>query len=88
MLYTAYTCMYDDVCVGLSHLYHIICVAIGLSNPVDTVFHLQPIMILTLLPLALFVDGQSTIQSLPQHTHTHTHTRLYKHTHTHTRICI
>ena len=29
----------------------------GLSNPVDTVFHLQPVMILTLLPLAILVDG-------------------------------
>jgi solute carrier family 35 protein C2 len=30
---------------------------LGLSNPVDTVFHLQPVMILTLLPLAVLVDG-------------------------------
>lgn len=30
---------------------------LGLSNPVDMVFHLQPIMILTLLPLAIVVDG-------------------------------
>ncbi|CAI8051321.1 Solute carrier family 35 member C2 [Geodia barretti] len=30
---------------------------LGLSNPVDTVFHLQPVMILTLLPLAILVDG-------------------------------
>ena len=29
----------------------------GLSNPIDTVFHLQPVMIITLLPLAIYVDG-------------------------------
>jgi solute carrier family 35 protein C2 len=30
---------------------------LGLSNPLDTIFHLQPIMILTLVPLAAFADG-------------------------------
>ena len=35
----------------------------GLSNPIDTVFHLQPVMILTLLPLAVFVDGEETLLS-------------------------
>jgi len=30
---------------------------LGLSNPIDTVFHLQPVMIITLLPLAIYVDG-------------------------------
>lgn len=30
---------------------------LGLHNPVNTVFHLQPAMILTLLPLAIFIDG-------------------------------
>lgn len=28
-----------------------------LSNPVDTVYHLQPVMLLTLLPLAFYIDG-------------------------------
>ncbi|XP_064398591.1 solute carrier family 35 member C2-like [Halichondria panicea] len=30
---------------------------LGLSNPVDTLFHLQPVMILVLLPIAIPVDG-------------------------------
>lgn len=30
---------------------------LGLWNPVDTMFYLQPVMILTLLPLAVFIDG-------------------------------
>lgn len=30
----------------------------GLSNPVDMVFHLQPVMILALLPIAVPVDGK------------------------------
>lgn len=29
-----------------------------LSNPIDTVYHLQPVMTLTLLPLAFFIDGK------------------------------
>ena len=35
-----------------------------LSNPVDTVFHLQPVMILTLIPLACFIDGTSDVMTL------------------------
>ena len=35
-------------------------VIVGLSNPVDIVYHLQPVMTLTLLPLAFFIDGQLT----------------------------
>ena len=31
---------------------------LGLSNPLDTIYHLQPIMILTLVPLATLVDGR------------------------------
>ena len=31
----------------------------GLSNPVDTVYHLQPVMLITLLPLAFAIDGNS-----------------------------
>ena len=30
---------------------------LGLSHPLDAIFHLQPIMILALLPLAVFIDG-------------------------------
>ena len=29
----------------------------GLNNPINTVYHLQPVMILTLLPLAFLIDG-------------------------------
>ncbi|XP_038068172.1 solute carrier family 35 member C2-like isoform X2 [Patiria miniata] len=30
---------------------------LGLSNPVDLIYHLQPVMILGLMPFALFVEG-------------------------------
>ncbi|XP_022110533.1 solute carrier family 35 member C2-like [Acanthaster planci] len=30
---------------------------LGLSNPVDTIYHLQPVMILGLMPFAVFVEG-------------------------------
>lgn len=37
-----------------------------LSNPIDMVFHLQPVMIITLLPLAIPVDGDySNLYSNP-----------------------
>ncbi|XP_065913916.1 solute carrier family 35 member C2-like [Dysidea avara] len=31
---------------------------LGLNNPINTVYHLQPVMILTLLPLAFLIDGR------------------------------
>lgn len=35
----------------------------GLSNPVDMIYHIQPSMILALLPLALYVEGVSVIST-------------------------
>ena len=32
---------------------------LGLSNPVNMIYNLQPVMILTLIPLAFFIDGDS-----------------------------
>ena len=36
---------------------------LGLSNPIDMIFHIQPGMILGLLPLALYVEGVSVIST-------------------------
>lgn len=36
----------------------------GLSNPVDVTFHLQPVMMMTLLPLAIPVDGVAVSTSV------------------------
>ncbi|RDD47281.1 Solute carrier family 35 member C2 [Trichoplax sp. H2] len=33
--------------------------SVGLANPIDLMFHLQPIMAITLLPLAVFIEGPS-----------------------------
>ena len=30
----------------------------GLTNPVDTIYHLQPTMIVALLPLAIAIEGR------------------------------
>ncbi|GAV04535.1 hypothetical protein RvY_14803 [Ramazzottius varieornatus] len=35
----------------------------GLSNPVDMIFHIQPWMFVTLLPLAIVFEGKSFLQS-------------------------
>ncbi|XP_078367610.1 solute carrier family 35 member C2-like [Oculina patagonica] len=32
---------------------------LGLHNPLDTLYHLQPFMTLTLIPLAFYIEGQS-----------------------------
>ncbi len=67
-------------------------VVAGLSNPVDTLFHLQPVMILVLLPIAIPVDGKHTTYAhtltphTPSHMHppTHSsHTPSHMHSHTH-----
>jgi solute carrier family 35 protein C2 len=34
---------------------------IGLSNPIDMMYHIQPGMILALLPLAVYVEGVSVV---------------------------
>jgi solute carrier family 35 protein C2 len=31
---------------------------LGLQNPLDFIFHIQPFMILTILPLAVYVEGE------------------------------
>ena len=36
---------------------------IGLTNPIDMIFHIQPVMILALLPLAVKVEGLSVIST-------------------------
>jgi len=36
----------------------------GLDNPVDMVYHVQPWMILSLLPIAAFFEGEPTIKYL------------------------
>jgi hypothetical protein len=36
---------------------------LGLSNPIDMIFHIQPTMILFLLPLALAIEGKSLYNS-------------------------
>lgn len=36
---------------------------LGLSNPIDMIYHIQPGMILALLPLALYVEGVSVIST-------------------------
>lgn len=33
--------------------------AIGLENPIDLIYHIQPLMILTLLPIAIGIEGIS-----------------------------
>ncbi len=35
----------------------------GLSNPIDMIFHIQPTMILSLLPLALYVEGLAVVST-------------------------
>jgi len=35
----------------------------GLSNPIDMIFHIQPTMIITLLPLALYVEGIAVVST-------------------------
>ena len=36
---------------------------IGLSNPIDMIYHIQPGMILSLLPLAIYVEGISIVST-------------------------
>ena len=36
---------------------------LGLENPIDFIFHIQPLMILTLLPIAIGVEGVSIAAS-------------------------
>ena len=31
--------------------------SIGLENPIDLMYHIQPLMILTLLPIAIGIEG-------------------------------
>ena len=40
---------------------------LGLHNPLDTLYHLQPFMTLTLMPLAFYIEGGFSIfwHSLP-----------------------
>ena len=33
----------------------------GLHNPLDTLYHLQPFMTLTLIPLAFYIEGRFSI---------------------------
>lgn len=33
-------------------------VFVGLHNPIDTIYHLQPLMVLTLAPLAFYMEGR------------------------------
>ena len=33
--------------------------AIGLEHPIDLIYHIQPLMILTLLPIAIGIEGTS-----------------------------
>ena len=35
--------------------------AIGLENPIDLIYHIQPLMILTLLPIAIGIEGISIL---------------------------
>lgn len=34
----------------------------GLHNPLDTLYHLQPFMTLTLMPLAFYIEGKSKLK--------------------------
>ena len=34
---------------------------VGLQNPIDTIYHLQPVMALGLLPLAFVIEGKSFV---------------------------
>ena len=36
---------------------------LGLSNPIDMIYHIQPGMILSILPLAIYVEGLSIIST-------------------------
>jgi solute carrier family 35 protein C2 len=36
---------------------------LGLSNPIDMIYHIQPGMILSLLPLALYVESMSVVST-------------------------
>lgn len=36
---------------------------LGLGNPIDMIFHIQPIMILFLLPLAVYIEGLNVIST-------------------------
>ncbi|KAK3741164.1 hypothetical protein QZH41_011837, partial [Actinostola sp. cb2023] len=36
---------------------------IGLHNPIDTIYHLQPLMVLTLAPLAFYMEGRHMVLS-------------------------
>jgi len=36
---------------------------LGLSNPIDMIYHIQPGMILSLLPLAIYVEGISIVST-------------------------
>ena len=36
---------------------------LGLENPVDFIFHIQPLMILSLLPIAIGVEGKDKMFS-------------------------
>ena len=35
--------------------------AIGLEHPIDLIYHIQPLMILTLLPIAIGIEGREPI---------------------------
>ena len=35
----------------------------GLSNPIDMIYHMQPVMILCLLPLAIYVEGVAIVST-------------------------
>lgn len=34
---------------------------LGLQNPIDTMFHLQPLMFLSLFPLFVSIEGENVI---------------------------
>jgi solute carrier family 35 protein C2 len=36
---------------------------LGLSNPIDMIYHIQPTMILALLPLACYIEGLKVIST-------------------------
>ena len=40
---------------------------LGLQNPIDTIYHLQPVMALGLLPLAFIIEGKFAILSAELH---------------------
>ena len=40
---------------------------LGLQNPIDTIYHLQPVMALGLLPLAFIIEGKSLFMIVESH---------------------